>query len=806
MKNKSSRITIGLIIDGILEWDKLGYYQSDILNGVSDFAKENDVNLMCFVAGRPGSPYEWERARNIMFEFIDETKIDGLIVIPSVIGIYETNGNILKILKGYSDIPIITIGETFEGYNSVCIDNYSGEKKIVDHLVEIHKCKKLAFIDGIKGNDESKIRFSAFLHSLQEHQLNFNENLFYQGNFLAESGCKAVRTFAKNKLEFDGIVAANDNMAIGAMKELRLILDEKAQNIPIIGFDDCGDSKIHNLSTVRQSFMKEAKIAARILVKIIKGEETRIKQVVEPELVIRSSCGCVPFNIKNVCVEIEEKSNLDFKDNYLIIKNFIMKEIIIFNKENSLLNDMKNNQNLVKFEEKLLNKIYNDLYCREKSEFLVQWNSIILWFISNNYELSFLQDLLSCIRKEINKYLKQKEEIIISENLFHSARLRVSDSLQRVVADKLFISSLKTQKVETLGEGLFSILNIEKQMDILYDNMDEFGITKGYVSIYDEPEKPLKSSNIVFAFNGGKRYEVEKNGINYSTLELLPPYMLKDLYNDRFSIIVQTLHQGNQQIGYSIFGFEDNADKIFEVIRYKLSIALKSSLLVENIKRQSANLEIEVKERTKELRESNSKLMEEIHARKEIEEKLNKALKELEVYNDKLKNQSIRDEMTELYNRRGVMEIAKRCYEEALKSKKSFLLFFADLDGLKYINDTFGHDEGDYAIIKISQIFREVFDKNNIIGRLGGDEFIILVSDVSEDDQVFYKAKLEYRINQYNWSSDKKYNLKTSIGGSYFNPEKPMALEELFKYSDEALYIEKQRKKANGKLKNIIKQ
>ncbi len=141
------------------------------------------------------------------------------------------------------------------------------------------------------------------------------------------------------------------------------------------------------------------------------------------------------------------------------------------------------------------------------------------------------------------------------------------------------------------------------------------------------------------------------------------------------------------------------------------------------------------------------------------------------------------------------MEIIKKYYEEAVKNNEKFLLFRVDLYGLKQINDTFGHKEGDYVIKELTQIFREVFGGDNIIGWLGKTEFIIIVANASIDDKVFYRSKIYYYLNYFNWTSNKEYNIKASIGDDFFNPQKPKKLEELLKSSHEITYKEKQKQK-----------
>jgi len=95
----------------------------------------------------------------------------------------------------------------------------------------------------------------------------------------------------------------------------------------------------------------------------------------------------------------------------------------------------------------------------------------------------------------------------------------------------------------------------------------------------------------------------------------------------------------------------------------------------------------------------------------------------------KLNNLSQTDELTGLYNRRGFISLTRSSLELAQRMGKSGLLFFIDMDGLKVINDSYGHEEGDIAIKEIANILRSAFRKSDIVARLGGDEFTVFTTD-----------------------------------------------------------------------------
>ena len=113
---------------------------------------------------------------------------------------------------------------------------------------------------------------------------------------------------------------------------------------------------------------------------------------------------------------------------------------------------------------------------------------------------------------------------------------------------------------------------------------------------------------------------------------------------------------------------------------------------------------------------------------------------------------SIRDELTGLYNRRGFFMTAEPLVRIAERDGRSFLVFYADLDGLKNINDTLGHPAGDEAIRDATWVLNQTFRSADIVARLGGDEFVVLVADAPPDcmDVMLRRIRLQSALNHRN--------------------------------------------------------
>lgn len=152
---------------------------------------------------------------------------------------------------------------------------------------------------------------------------------------------------------------------------------------------------------------------------------------------------------------------------------------------------------------------------------------------------------------------------------------------------------------------------------------------------------------------------------------------------------------------------------------------------------------------------------------------------------------SLVDELTGLYNRRGFMIMAQQQIDLAERSHTPITLVFADVDQLKWINDTFGHAEGDEALREASRILKQTYRRSDVVARLGGDEFVVLAVESSghggEDmtDRVFRKLAAERR------ASTGSYTLSLTLGRVRFDPDRHSSIEELLADGDSLMYAQK---------------
>jgi diguanylate cyclase (GGDEF)-like protein len=160
---------------------------------------------------------------------------------------------------------------------------------------------------------------------------------------------------------------------------------------------------------------------------------------------------------------------------------------------------------------------------------------------------------------------------------------------------------------------------------------------------------------------------------------------------------------------------------------------------------------------------------------------------------EKLLALSLTDELTALYNRRRFFILTEQCLKVAVRTKKRLLLLFIDMDDLKWINDHYGHNEGDHALIYLATILKKTFRESDIIARIGGDEFVVLSESTDENGEILM-TRLNENIRDYNAKTSQRYKLSISIGAARFDPEHPVSIDELLSKADALMYAQKRRK------------
>jgi diguanylate cyclase (GGDEF)-like protein len=197
------------------------------------------------------------------------------------------------------------------------------------------------------------------------------------------------------------------------------------------------------------------------------------------------------------------------------------------------------------------------------------------------------------------------------------------------------------------------------------------------------------------------------------------------------------------------------------------------------------------------LADSTAVALENLQIYQELEQRVEARTAELQAANEEIRNLSLTDELTGLRNRRGFFLFADQARRLAVRAGKQAAIVYADVDGLKAVNDRFGHGAGDTLLRDFSGVLTSTFRESDVVARVGGDEFCVFGAELDLNPEVLL-ARLEYNIARFNAEQPRPFPLAASAGVWRCPFRGEQTLEELIARADEAMYASKRARRQAG--------
>ncbi|MBN1411809.1 MAG: GGDEF domain-containing protein [Spirochaetales bacterium] len=765
-----------------------GSYQEQLLKGVLDEAKLHDVNLLVIPAGffPPVGPYFYQY--EVINHFITKKNLDGLIMATGTLFNYSVREEMYTFIKNLSPMPIVSLSVALKGIPSILIDNKSGIREIMEHLILFHGFKKIAFIKGAENNTDAEERFDAYLESLERHQIEPDPDIIIPGDFTREAGIAAGNKLYHWTDKIQAIVAANDDMAVYAMETLTKLGVDIPGQCAVTGFDDRKESQYIRtpLTTVNQPAEQQAREALRMAAALVKGEKVPERIVLPTRMIIRASCGCYSGSIVALNSEGSSEGAGKIKTENLIpgvtsdparVKKLTAQVSRLFDKYGKGSGNKKNGSTFI--------KEFNTLIDKNRD-----WIGLKSW-----------QHILSLAYGNLRKKppasgLQSRYEI-----LFHQARILVSENLNYSQGKKNLEMILE---LDRLRDGILNVMIrstfIEDLLDELASTLPQLGVGSCYIVLY-EMEITHKlgmqwkfpaNAEMVLAYNEKGRKKLSRKQKQMCPVSRLPFHLMPG--DRRTSLIICDLFFSEEQFGYALFEAGFTNFTFLETIRLQICNALKVTRLIK----EGEKAEIRLKS-------ANRKLKKSLTDQFELNTALTKAKQKLDEVNEKLKQLSITDELSGVYNRRYFNEKFMEEFQSALRLKKRLAILILDIDYFKKINDRYGHKAGDLCISTIAQkIQRSLNRRMDILMRYGGDEFIILLFDSTKEGVGIVAERIRAGLAAEPVVFEAtEISVTVSIGCASVIPQKGMNPEDLFVLADTSLYEAKETGRNRVVVKSI---
>ena len=269
-------------------------YQMSLRTAVGRVAARRGIDLWVAIGRELAHEDQNERALNCVYGWLTPDSVDGVIVVAGALSNFVGTAGVAALCKGLEPVKASSIGLCLPGIPSIVLDNRAAMRVAVNHLIQQHECRRIAYIGGPSHNDEAVLRLLGYRDALEEANIPFDGSLTGTGHFSMPTGRQAMNEILGRTRDIDAVVAANDYMAIGAMDELGDRGIRVPEDVLVMGFDDAPVARFarRSLSTVAQPIGDMAERAVNDIMRHLAGDTPPMVTTLDVHLVLRESCGC----------------------------------------------------------------------------------------------------------------------------------------------------------------------------------------------------------------------------------------------------------------------------------------------------------------------------------------------------------------------------------------------------------------------------------------------------------------------------------------------------------------------------------
>ncbi|MGL5676121.1 MAG: GGDEF domain-containing protein [Cellulosilyticaceae bacterium] len=731
--------------------------QSKILSGLAQYAKKHAMHLLTYVGTTFDETNQYLPNYSLLNPLMGSIHFDALIVMTGAISSLISIEEIESFTLDCAHIPILSISSPLDGCTNLLIDNESGIRDIICHLINEHGCKHFAFVCGTHGHTEADARLLAFKHTLAHYGLPIESNLIFPGDFSEGAGRAAVDALlASGRPLPDAIICVDDSTAYGVLRALKAHHIHVPESVYVTGFDDAPGAKNCSpaLTTISQPFYELGLKAGEIAMDLIHNKRSPQDFSIPTELIVRESCGCTQHQKVDPTLYLALTNHLT---PYTSWQEGLLAFIMLYISEKEPLSEALI-QSLRTLIEDILHTIQDDTLSNA-SAFWLNTRNQLLALTDRGITLDIFYPIISLITEYAQTQVSNRYQVMYFSQRFF---VLLAD-LQTAVTQALYREdSLYLFKLRQISQKLITCFNTSAVFKAIQVGLKDLGIQECHIVLFDDSNAESHFFKLAFSCQNGIVRPIEKS-ILFSSTTLLPDFI--KLQTAGSNHIVLPLLTEHHTFGYMICQYNEWLHhSVFETLRSHISSGLHGALLYEK--------------------------------EKYSQDLLSALLTQLEERNIELQHSSVQDELTGLYNRRGFMDIAGNKFEQLTTCKEDALLFFMDLDGLKIINDSYGHQEGDFALIQMAQLLTHTFQDLGCIARLSGDEFTVFVPHYSAEWGNIFTNQLHTYLSTYNQQSNKPYELSVSIGVASAKENPDISFRELLNIADFELYKKKQARYA----------
>jgi len=554
-----------------------GGYEAQLRDALHAKCRDAGHHLLLVYGGPLEAQQPLDAADNAIYDLLRPDSADGFIVVSSLLSTTCGPSGVARLAERFANVPRCSIGIELAGVPSLVLDNGPGMEAVVEHLIRAHGCRKLAFLEGTPENPEARERLEAYQTVLGRHGLAFDPALTAPGHFRTNSGKLAMEEILARGVEIDGVVAANDEMATGAVDVLRKHGRRVPQDIPVTGFDDLVLARLGNppLTTVAQPYEQVAEWALRAIEEQRAGRSVTACTHVAARFVRRQSCGC---GYEAYGRDVPISTPLDATGRGSMVDRLETLSPVL----TGMLGTGFSNGDAAAA--RLLDGVRAQIGGQAEA-----FHDVIVDLLDNagmdNERQRMLHSAICYLREELRGWSSLPIERMLFDGLNLVALSNTTTQMQhRLLLDENYLRLLG------VGEQASIAFDLASLRDALVKGLPSAGVRTAYLaSMAGAAGNTLRPAMCLR--DGELR---ESDGREYAASQLLPPGALTAESQESFLILPLAFE--NQLLGVIAFSYSDGTNA-YAAFRNEIAAALKSIRLREELVQTSLLHERSVQER-----------------------------------------------------------------------------------------------------------------------------------------------------------------------------------------------------------------
>jgi DNA-binding LacI/PurR family transcriptional regulator len=540
-------------------------YQVAVVRGALSAARDLGVPLLCAPGGRIGDPAADRAARNVAFELVNAETVSGVVAVTSVIGSAIGPAELGKWVERFDGLPLCCVGVAAAGKAVLEVDNAGGVRELVLHLAEKHARRRIAFIRGPVTSEEANTRFEAYVRALAEAGREFDAKLVAPGDFLKASGATAIsllfdeRKVARGTL--DAVVAANDYMALGALRELARRQLDVPDEISVVGFDDVESARFVRpaLTTTSQPTELLGRRAVEGVFALAQGRPFG-SALLPTRLALRTSCGCPSAGL-GLAASVALSHGAGLEGSFMQRRQAILAEMA--RAAAGRLGAAGSG-----WEARLLDALLVELRSARPSTFYRALEQVLQKLERASVDGAVVQDVLTALRRQslpcVTGATEARDRL---EDAVHEARVLTSVWSEGASNHRARVArELERTFQSALRSALFS--GPAELSRVVAERLPDFGIDACVVVGFDEPGNTAGGARVLFGFGPGARIL----GGEPIQPALLPKHPL--LENGGRALVALPLEAGGRAVGAAVVCSSKAPEHELEELREFLGTAL----------------------------------------------------------------------------------------------------------------------------------------------------------------------------------------------------------------------------------------